>query len=954
VYSSLIKSFKHNLDLVIKLSFIVQLSYFIGCVQSKKLTRIELESKKAISMSKSNNPEGAISAFEKILSELNGNSKNINLWRANTHNLLGDAYRVDSNITDFRKAINHYEEASTIFESYGEKHHLAPTLLNLGLAYQAESRFTSYKKSLTYYNQALELYTKLIDHTAISITQKHLGSVLSRMGKYREALKAFRSSLKRQQAQVSTKDFTILELEYFADAYSGLGEYHLAREVLTTALNEDNSTESKINNSRILTAIGCTFTSTHQNEKAVKFFNKALESGKEVLGQFHYDLAPNYHNLGFVEQNATIAIGYFEKALDLFKQKLPINHPRLTDTYSGLMYAYFDLDDLNRSMEFAQMIIEINRGPSFLSNPTSLANAHYILGTIQGLEGRREEEIRNLQEALEIGKKSLGQTHPQTFFLSMNLIEAHWAWGESNASLKLAEELLKNQEEHFTKVLSYLPVTDRISFFSEHNPFSHIANIQDSSLLTTTVLRRKGLALETIIEDRTCNIDLNYNEKEISSILKGSGAKSRTRRAFSLNPEDFINSIPVGSVYFDYVLFDNWEDESDSKWIGSIVITGGKKSPSWIPLCKAETLLSDLENLKESISINGSGSKVILENLHLAMVQPLLKSIPTNTKTLIICPDAELNFLPFPALIDEDGKFLCEKYEILNVSAGRDLVFGNETQTKSNDVILFADPSFEGKSATEGNALALREIDRNAMRDLSFAPLPGTRVEATKVSSLTGRSGLTSHSYIGTKATEKALSQITSPKILHLATHGFFISSEEEKKSENRWAFLNDNQFKGPISNPMHRSGLALAGAKQTLSLWKEGKSVDPDNDGILTAEEASALDLSGTWLTVLSACDTGSGIARAGEGVLGLRRAFAMAGTQNLLLTLWPVSDAFTKDFMVSFYEEALKTGNAPRAMAKVQKEWLIKLREERSIGQAVKLAGPFVLTFRGNPELN
>ena len=78
------------------------------------------------------------------------------------------------------------------------------------------------------------------------------------------------------------------------------------------------------------------------------------------------------------------------------------------------------------------------------------------------------------------------------------------------------------------------------------------------------------------------------------------------------------------------------------------------------------------------------------------------------------------------------------------------------------------------------------------------------------------------------------------------------------------------------------------------------------------------------------------------------------MAGTQNLLLTLWPVSDSFTKDFMVSFYEEALESGNAPKAMAKVQRDWLVKLREERSISQAVKLAGPFVLTFRGNPELN
>ena len=152
----------------------------------------------------------------------------------------------------------------------------------------------------------------------------------------------------------------------------------------------------------------------------------------------------------------------------------------------------------------------------------------------------------------------------------------------------------------------------------------------------------------------------------------------------------------------------------------------------------------------------------------------------------------------------------------------------------------------------------------------------------------------------------------------------------------------------------MNRGGILLAGAETNYESYSEGKNISRSSDGILTAEEASQLDLRGTWLTVLSACDTGSGVARAGEGVLGLRRAFAMAGTQNLLLTLWPVDDRFTKDFMVSFYKEALKTGNAPKAMAKVQKEWLIKLREERSVSQAVKLAGPFVLTFRGNPELN
>jgi CHAT domain len=93
-----------------------------------------------------------------------------------------------------------------------------------------------------------------------------------------------------------------------------------------------------------------------------------------------------------------------------------------------------------------------------------------------------------------------------------------------------------------------------------------------------------------------------------------------------------------------------------------------------------------------------------------------------------------------------------------------------------------------------------------------------------------------------------------------------------------------------------------------------------------------STLDLQGTWLVTLSACDTGSGEARAGEGVMGLRRGFVEAGTQNLLMTLWPISDEVTVQIMSDFYDAAHKTGNAPEALAEVQRRWLLKLRTDKT----------------------
>ena len=110
-------------------------------------------------------------------------------------------------------------------------------------------------------------------------------------------------------------------------------------------------------------------------------------------------------------------------------------------------------------------------------------------------------------------------------------------------------------------------------------------------------------------------------------------------------------------------------------------------------------------------------------------------------------------------------------------------------------------------------------------------------------------------------------------------------------------------------------------------------------------------LDLKGTWLVTLSACDTGSGEARAGEGVMGLRRGFVEAGAQNLLMSLWPISDEFTVQIMSDFYESAHQSGNAPEALAKVQRHWLVKLRKEQGLASAVNLAGPFIMSSQGKP---
>ena len=285
-------------------------------------------------------------------------------------------------------------------------------------------------------------------------------------------------------------------------------------------------------------------------------------------------------------------------------------------------------------------------------------------------------------------------------------------------------------------------------------------------------------------------------------------------------------------------------------------------------------------------------------------------------------------------------------------------------------------PPSTSSATSSGQIGRLREMERRDFRGLSLPPLPGTAQESQALAVRAKEWNWPTEVHVGAEATEVNLHTIRSPRILHLATHGFFLADEEPKPSPNDEAFRGVGGWRpqslstateppvgqgpfaslGPPSgprfekNPMHRSGLALAGAQATLEAWNRGETPPPANDGIVTAADVGTLDLQGTWLVTLSACDTGMGEVRSGEGVLGLRRAFIQAGAENLLMTLWSVADEETAQIMAEFYERFHANGDAPSALAEVQRDWLVRLRTERGLHEAVLLAGPFILSSQGS----
>ncbi|HLK91959.1 MAG TPA: CHAT domain-containing tetratricopeptide repeat protein [Polyangia bacterium] len=346
-------------------------------------------------------------------------------------------------------------------------------------------------------------------------------------------------------------------------------------------------------------------------------------------------------------------------------------------------------------------------------------------------------------------------------------------------------------------------------------------------------------------------------------------------------------------------------------------VVGAHGDPAFVDLGESGPIDEAIASFRKAVS-NPDDDRAgelghALYRLTMAKVIPLLGGA-TN---VLLAPDGALNLVPFSALVDDAGQFLIKKYTFTYPTSGRDLL-RMKAQTKAQGGgLIFADPSFDaaGPAAPaadpggDGQSRGRRSLD---LATVSWPRLPGTSQEAEEVSrTMPGLKVLR-----GDEATEGALKRSRGPRILHLATHGFFLPDEPPppRSADDAAPALAPGAASPPPpphENPLLRSGLALAGANKLRS---------GDEDGILTALEASGLDLGGTKLVVLSACETGVGKVTNGEGVYGLRRALVIAGAESLVMTLWQVDDLATRDLMAGYYARLEKGAGRSSALRDTQ----------------------------------
>jgi tetratricopeptide (TPR) repeat protein/CHAT domain-containing protein len=362
----------------------------------------------------------------------------------------------------------------------------------------------------------------------------------------------------------------------------------------------------------------------------------------------------------------------------------------------------------------------------------------------------------------------------------------------------------------------------------------------------------------------------------------------------------------------------------------AFVTTGRESAPVVVPLGPAPDIDALVSAWVGDASEPGNAAVATGRVLRRATWDPLARRFGAAARVFVV-PDGAIHAVTFAALPTDDGRFLVETGPTIHyLSTERDLVAPSRPRPLGQGLLVLGAPAFDDSSLFAALApqparsrlvtmLAAMTPFRGAtadcapFRSLRFAELPGAAREASDISILwrrraasAGHGALATH-LSAASATEAAF-KVRAPgrRVLHLATHAFLVPSAcatgaPGGRRPARSALEVDDASIVPAQNPLRLSGLALAGANH------RDAASPGEEDGVLTAEEVSSLDLSSVQWMVLSACATGVGDIHAGEGVLGLRRACQVAGARTVVMSLWPVDDAATRDWMRELYEARL-----------------------------------------------
>jgi CHAT domain-containing protein/tetratricopeptide (TPR) repeat protein len=889
---------------------------------------------------------------EKVLGKENS------VYALNLH-LLGMVYH---GMGDNKKAEAFFLEALGVRErTLGKEHSdFAASLNSLAMIYQENGQLEKAEKM---YLEAKNIWGKTLGktHPNYAVALNNLALVNKAMGNFEQAEALYLETLDIYEKSVGKEnpDF-VTSSNNLGGLYIDMGDYEKAERIFLhiKAVWEKTKDKEKPEYAMFLNNLAVVYERKGDYEKAEGLYLEAKEINGKALGTDHPRYAINLNNLG----GLYCTMGNYEKAepflleaKTVYGKALGTENADYAKSLNNLAVVYGETGDYEKAETLyleAKVIYEKVLGKEnseYVANLKNLAGLYSTdLGEYEKAEPLFLELTQINRRMAEKAMRHLSEREMSSFLDRFSDGQAKaLAFVQRSASQKAASDCFDNAlfYKGFLLTAANRSRNLALSDTSAAEKFNLLKSFerQLADQYASPIANRDSAK---VVEFETQANDL---EKDLARTVAGFGHATR-----QVKWQEVQAALKPGEAAIEFVNFlFSEEKQSKQEMCAALVLLPGNE-PRFVPLFEEKQLAALLQT-------EGKAQPVFHNDLYAfdkkgrqlydLIWKPIMAALPEGT-TVYCSPSGLLHRLNLAAIPTPDGKTLAEKHRLTTLGSTRQLVIPFETKIANQNATaqLYGGIQYDATPVVADNTLPQTD-DIAARRSSDFAQndstlrggdwnyLRWTEVEISTAASILEGKGIAPTLKKGAEATEESFKSIgasgSSPRVLHVATHGFFFPDPKESKP-GEGQTVGEKTFK-VSNNPMIRSGLVLAGGNQA---WKAGKPARPDlEDGILTAYEISQMNLANTELVVLSACETGLGDLVGNEGVYGLQRAFKIAGARYLIMSLWQVPDFQTQVFMSAFYKHWLEGKMAiPEAFRTTQ------LKLKAKYGDAFKWAG-FVL---------
>jgi len=835
---------------------------------------------------------------------------------------------------------------------------VAVGLNNLALLYSDQGRYADIEPI---HKRALKIWEKALgpDHPKVAVSLHNLGALYVNEGRYAEAEPLYKRALKIwEKALGPDHPYVGGSLSDLGRLYHSWGRYAAAELLYKQALAIKEKSDGPDHPSVAISLnnLGNLYVNQDRYAEAEPLYKRALKIREETHGADHPLVAGSLFSLGTLYNDQgryAEAEVLYKRALKIWEKALGPDHLRVARGLTNLAVLYVNQSkyaEADTLCNRALGILEKTFGPDHPEVAACLSGS-----TVLYKDQRRWFDARRL------AKRAYG-------IRRKNFRDGFEVLSEKN--VLLYSKFMRDEAGTYLSILCDSPdtgsscsreianvalsskgqVSDGIfarqrALFQETD--SSLMSLADSLRLARFTLAKlwvKGPDEEHPegYKDKLAQANAEKERLE-SELARRSASFRRELEVWEVDSRKVSRCLPTGSALVEYMKYSYSKPRGKTESHYLAVVLNSENEVFTLDLGQAAKIDSSVSWYRSHFQfpkmIDERDFKRISDEIYSLVWKPIEGRL-SGAKIVFIAPDGALNLVSFAGLMDATGKYLIEKYPIHYLSSGRDLLRLKERPPRGFGLLALGDPDYDAPASARLSTKPIQApadtllasvfpIVRNVrsgckkLSDTRVSRLPQTRQEVELIAKKWKEESKESEKvYLGAQASEETFkADAPGSRIIHLATHGYFISPEYLQRPQRR-SIDPLETFVG--ENPLLHSGLFLAGS----NLHGKGADSLGCEDGVLTAEEVAGMNLEGTELVVLSACETGLGEVKSGEGVYGLRRAFQMAGTRTVISALWPVSDQATAELMGKLY--GAKRGNISQLMQKMAVDRIKELRKK------------------------